>query len=125
MIEQHAVADAHLLEHEIARLVVAHTAPGGLLPRRSEHVVDGALVGLRFHQPVFHCFFLEKECPPLMPVGPASEPCAKQGGRLPVTSGSSGTPEAGAVRKETTRGPTRGRYPVWKFETRPVPKGGA
>src|SRR5258706_4653446 len=110
MIEQPAVADAHRLEHEIARLVVAHTAPGGLLPRRSEHVVDGALVGLRFHQPVFHCFFLEKECPPLMPVGPASEPCAKQGGRLPVTSGSSGTPEAGAITTKKPGAATPGRY---------------
>ena len=57
VIEQHAVADLHLVAHEIARLVVAHAAPRRDASRRGEHVVDRALIGLALHQPVFHCSF--------------------------------------------------------------------
>ena len=52
VIEQHTVADLHLVAHEVARLVVAHTGPGqGLLGRLCQ-VVDRGLVGLALHQPM-------------------------------------------------------------------------
>ena len=54
MIEQHLVADLHLVAHEIARLIVAHAEPGAAAPRRTRQVVDAELVGLGFHQPVAH-----------------------------------------------------------------------
>src|SRR5204863_10079407 len=87
-VEEHAVTDAHLVAHEIARRVVAHTAPGGLLARRSEYVVDRALVGLALHQPVIHCLS-EGGASPACAGGLGSRTLAKQGGRFPVTSGSS------------------------------------
>src|SRR5207247_3321198 len=54
VIEQHAVADAHLVAHEIARLVIADAGPGSDVPRRGERSVDGAFVRLRFHEPIAH-----------------------------------------------------------------------
>src|SRR5712672_1391088 len=54
VIEKDLVADLHLFEHEIARLVVAHPEPGrGLAWSRGE-VVYAELVGLRLHQPIWH-----------------------------------------------------------------------
>ena len=52
VIEEHAVADAHLVAHEVARLVVAHADPGHGLARRRVEVVDRALGRLALHQPV-------------------------------------------------------------------------
>src|SRR5207247_4445083 len=102
MVEEHAVADAHLVAHEIARRVVAHAAPGGLLAGRSEHVVDRALVGLALHQPVIH-FLSEGGASPACAGGLGSRTLAKQGGRFPVTSGSSGTRSAGDDHNSDTR----------------------
>src|SRR2546430_13525551 len=36
VIEQHAVADAHLVAHEIARLVIADAGPRSGVPRRGD-----------------------------------------------------------------------------------------
>jgi hypothetical protein len=52
MVEQHAVADLHLVAHEVARLVVAHAPPVDGLFRHRQHVVDADHGGLGFHQPV-------------------------------------------------------------------------
>src|SRR4051812_33433715 len=49
-IEQDAVADLHLVAHEIARLVVAHAFPAG--PAVAFEIVDGVGTGLALHQPV-------------------------------------------------------------------------
>src|SRR5690348_6452845 len=51
VIEEHAIADAHLAQ-VIARLVIAYAAPGlGLLACQ---IVDGKLVRFGFHQPMVH-----------------------------------------------------------------------
>jgi hypothetical protein len=52
VVEQHAVAGLHVVAHEVARLVVAHAHPGDALV--AHQVVDRALLGLAFHQPVSH-----------------------------------------------------------------------
>ena len=52
VVEQHAVADAHLVAHEVARLVVAHADPRHAVAGGVGDVGDRALVGLAFHQPV-------------------------------------------------------------------------
>ena len=54
VIEQDAITDAHVVAHEIARLVVTHAGPGQRALRRSERMIDARLVGLGFHQPVTH-----------------------------------------------------------------------
>src|SRR2546427_6207571 len=54
VIEQHAIADAHLVPHEVARLVIADAGPRSDVPRRGQRIVDGALVRLRFHEPIAH-----------------------------------------------------------------------
>ena len=50
VVEQHAVADLHLVAHEVARLVVAHAVPR--LGADALEVVDGERVGFGLHQPV-------------------------------------------------------------------------
>jgi len=47
VIEENAVADAHLVAHEIARLIVAHAGPGGRLVLGQ--IVDAVGIGFRFH----------------------------------------------------------------------------
>jgi len=54
MVEEDFVADLHLLEHEIARLEVAHAEPGRRLAWRCGEVVDTELVRLGLHQPERH-----------------------------------------------------------------------
>ena len=54
VIEERAVADLHVVAHEVARLVVAHAEPGDLAAARRGEVVDRDLVRLGFHQPVAH-----------------------------------------------------------------------
>src|SRR5687767_9653272 len=54
MVEEHAVSELHFVQHEVARLVVAHAGPRCDAAGRRERVVDRALVGLAFHEPVFH-----------------------------------------------------------------------
>jgi hypothetical protein len=51
-IEQHRVADAHLVSHEIARLVIPHALPARDVIARE--IVNGVGGGLAFHQPVLH-----------------------------------------------------------------------
>src|SRR5262249_45473645 len=54
VVEEDLVADPHVLEHEVARLEVAHAEPGGGLARSRGEVVDAELVRLGFHQPERH-----------------------------------------------------------------------
>jgi len=51
MIKQHPVADLHLVTHEIAGLIIPHTAPACGLPRASGQVLDRKTLRLRFHEP--------------------------------------------------------------------------
>jgi hypothetical protein len=50
MVEEREIAQAHLA-HEIAGLVVAHTRPRHGLIRQAGEIVDGAFIGLAFHEP--------------------------------------------------------------------------
>src|SRR6185436_6244392 len=111
VVEEHPVADLHVLEHKVARLIVADAAPGRGAAGRREHVVDRALVGLAFHQPVLHRtigvrprFYSEGEVP-RRGGGLGSRTLAKQGGRFPATSGSSGPPKAGDDHNSDKLGP--------------------
>src|SRR6185436_2148762 len=122
MVEEHAVADAHILQHEVARLVVAHAAPRRGAAARREHVVDRALVGLALHQPVFHWkigvrprFYAEGKVPH-RGGGLGSRTLAKQGGRFPVTSGSSGPPKAGDDHNSDNWSATKGSYRFGKIK---------
>src|SRR2546422_11642160 len=85
------------------RSVVADAGPGSDVPRGGERMVDGAFVRLRFHEPVFH---RHKRVPPARAGGLGSRTLAKQGGRLPVTSGSSGMREAWDDRNSDARSAT-------------------
>ena len=52
VVKQHAIADPHLVAHEVARLVVAHTIPCHRLAGHRSEIVDAAIGGFGFHQPV-------------------------------------------------------------------------
>jgi hypothetical protein len=54
VVEERAIAEPHLVAHEVARLVVTHAEPrrGSVLRRRE--VVDREFVRLGFEQPVTH-----------------------------------------------------------------------
>src|SRR5262249_46572866 len=54
MIEENIVADAHVIEHEVARLVVADTEPSCGLAWGWGEIVYAELVRLGFHQPEGH-----------------------------------------------------------------------
>src|SRR3989338_1839990 len=56
VIKQHAVADPHLVAHEVARLVVAHAVPSRRLTWHGGEIVDAAIARFGFHQPVAHGF---------------------------------------------------------------------
>ena len=54
VVEQYTVAGLHLVAHEVACLIIAHAVPcDGLIGQRSE-IVDAAVAGFGFHQPITH-----------------------------------------------------------------------
>src|SRR5215470_4728755 len=54
MVEEGLVPDPHVVEHEVARLVIAHPEPRGRPARGRGEVVNAELVRLGFHQPECH-----------------------------------------------------------------------
>ena len=54
MIEKNRVPDAHLVTHEIARLIVAHAVPIYGLIGKSRQIIDRNVRRLGLHQPVAH-----------------------------------------------------------------------
>jgi len=54
VVKQHAVADIHLVAHEVARLIVAHAIPGHGLIGKVGEIVYADIGRLGFHQPVAH-----------------------------------------------------------------------
>jgi hypothetical protein len=50
MVEKCEIAQAHFA-HEITGLVVAHACPSHGLERQAGEIVDGAFIGLAFHEP--------------------------------------------------------------------------
>src|SRR5690606_32517338 len=63
LIEQHAVADLHVVAQGVAGLVVAHAFPAGL--KVALELVDAVRLGLNFHQPVAfrHALLRTSLCP--------------------------------------------------------------
>src|SRR5579859_2586987 len=61
VVEENAIADHHLITHEIARLIVAHTPPRRGLARRSRQIIDAEHPGFGLHQPVIHGYAAEKK----------------------------------------------------------------
>src|SRR3989338_959622 len=54
MVEQRAVADPHLVAHEVARLVVAHAVPCDSMVWHRSEIINAAIRWFGFHQPVAH-----------------------------------------------------------------------
>src|SRR4051812_23888074 len=61
MVKEHLIPDAHLIAHEIARLIVAHAPPGSCFPWRLGQVLDAEYARLRLHQPIIHVFYAKKK----------------------------------------------------------------
>src|SRR5260221_10447103 len=100
--------------------------PGAANASSMEHSSGSVFISQYFMNRIV---VLEGESPAAVEVSPtyAGGPClrtlAKQGGRLPVTSGSSGTPEAGAITKMTLGAATRGSHRFGKFKPHPAQPG--
>lgn len=51
VVEEHSVADRHVVAHEVPGLIVSDAEPGDPAAGSGERVVDGALAGFAFHEP--------------------------------------------------------------------------
>lgn len=58
VIEQDAIADLHLIAHEVTRLIVAHTRPRHSLILGRQRIIDAGFIGFGFHQPITHIIFM-------------------------------------------------------------------
>src|SRR5260221_13467893 len=93
--------------------------PGAANASSMEHSSGSVFISQYF---MMRIVVLEGESPAAVEVSPtyAGAPClrtlAKQGGRLPVTSGSSGTPEAGTITTMRLGAATRGSHPFGKLK---------
>src|SRR4051794_31110870 len=53
MIDEHSIAKLHFVAHEVAGLIVPHTAPASGLLGSLGQVVNREAIGLGLHQPAF------------------------------------------------------------------------
>jgi len=61
VVEENAIAENHLIAHEIARLIIAHAPPRRSFARCPGQIIDAEYSRLGFHQPVVHDRFVQKK----------------------------------------------------------------
>jgi len=119
MIKKDLLAFAHRAQ-VFSGLVIPHAIPAG--DRFAAQVFNRENIRLGFHEPVGHAFFFGMEKVPADGGGLGSRTLAKQGGRFPVTSGSSCT-RTWDDHNSDTRAATWGSYRFGKYEPGRSPQG--